>query len=161
MIAPADFKNALKDFPGGVTIVTSCDSEGEPCGATVSSFASLSLEPPLVVLCLRDDSSSVTAIRERRAFVVHLLNDEEAALARQFARDGADKFADVDFSYDSRGLPVLSDCTAHLKCELYDELPGGDHALILGLVTNAITPDDFKPLVHARRHFYTLGEVVD
>lgn len=161
MIAPADFKNALKDFPGGVTIVTSRDSEGEPFGATVSSFASLSLEPPLVVLCLRKDSSSVSAIRERRAFIVHLLNDDDAALARQFAQDGADKFVDVDFSYDSRGVPVLSDCTAHLKCDLYDELPGGDHALILGLVADAVTPDEFKPLVYARRHFYSLGDEVD
>lgn len=158
-----EFREALKDFPGGVTIVTSSDSDGNGVGATVSAFASLSLDPPLVLVCLKRESSSISAIRRRGAFAVHVLDSDKASLARQFARDGVDKFSGVGFELNERGVPCLLDCSSRLECDLHAELPGGDHNIMVGRVTSAVASSSgaFQPLVYAGRHFYGLGEVVD
>jgi flavin reductase ActVB len=160
-VAPAEFREALKDFPGGVTIVTAGDPAGTLFGATVSAFASLSLEPPLVLVCLKQDSGSVGAIRRQKAFAVHVLDAGKAELARRFADNSLDKFAGVNFSLNGQGVPCLVDCTSRIECDLYNELPGGDHVILVGLVTSASNGGEFEPLVYAKRHFYALGRVVD
>jgi flavin reductase ActVB len=159
-VAEVEFKEALKNFPGGVTIVTSCDREGRPFGATVSSFASLSLNPPLVVVCLSRGSRSIAAIRERRAFVVHFLGADQAALARQFAADSDDKFSGIGHASTGEGVPYLVDCPARLECQLQDEFAGGDHEIVVGVVSAVHGIDDFEPLVYARRNFFALGKSV-
>src|SRR5215211_1538908 len=92
VLEAVDFRDALKDFPSGVTIVTTPDSAGTPLGATVSAFTSLSVEPPLVLVYLSHHSRSCAAIRERGAFAVHFLDRSQPALARRFAADLSNKF---------------------------------------------------------------------
>ena len=156
----ATFREALKDFPAGVTIVTSADAAGRPVGATVSAFASLSLEPPLIVVCLKRESGTVSAVRERRAFAVHILGHDQAQLALRFASDGSPKFEALDFAANGSGVPLLGDCPVRLECELSDEVPGGDHVILVGLVANASNADAFEPLVYANRRFLALGSAV-
>lgn len=158
-VAEVDFKQALMNFPGGVTVITAADAAGRPVGATVSSFASLSLQPPLVVACLRLESRSVQAIRNSGAFAVHILAAGQADLARRFASDAADKFAGLAYEVSDRGVPYLRDC-ARLDCDLEDEYPGGDHSIVIGRVTAVHVVEGFEPLVYARRGFFALGRAV-
>ena len=159
-IDAATFREALKDFPAGVTIVTSAGVDGQPVGATVSAFASLSLDPPLVVVCLKRESSTVAAIRARQAFAVHILGNNQAQLALRFASDRSPKFEALDFTANASVVPVLSDCPVRLECVLNDELPGGDHLMLVGLVVDACNTDTFEPLVYANRRFLALGSAV-
>ncbi len=154
------FRDALRNFPAGVTIVTAADASGALFGATVSAFASLSLDPPLVLVCLTRSSRSTAAIRERGAYVVHFLDQRQATLARRFATDSADKFADTEYSLNDDGVPCLDDCSLLLECKLQAEYDGGDHLVLVGLVTSARRCDEFEPLVYAKRSFHALGSQV-
>jgi flavin reductase ActVB len=156
----ATFRDALKDFPAGVTVVTSATGAGAPVGATVSAFASLSLDPPLIVVCLKRESTTVSAIRERRAFAVHILGNGQAPLALRFASDGSPKFDGLEHTANAAGVPLLGDCPVRLECDLNDELPGGDHVILVGLVTNASNTDTFEPLVYSNHRFLALGSAV-
>ena len=160
-VAPVAFREALKNFPGGVTVVTTTRADGRPVGATVSAFASLSLEPPLVVVCLKDPSRSALALKQRGAFVVHFLDANQAALARRFASDLDDKFFDLDYDVTESGLPVLPDCPHRLECEVYSFAPGGDHLIFIGMVMDTRGRAEFEPLVYANRHFFALGATVE
>ena len=154
------FRDALKDFPAGVTIVTSADATGRPVGATVSAFASLSLEPPLIVVCLKRESATVAAIRDRGAFAVHILGHDQAQLALKFASDRSPKFEGLDYVSNMPGVPLLGDCPVRLECDLSSEMPGGDHVILVGLVANASNAEAFEPLVYANRRFLALGSAV-
>lgn len=156
----ATFRDALKDFPAGVTIVTSADASGTPVGATVSAFASLSLDPPLIVVCLKRESATVAAIRHRGAFAVHILGHDQAQLALKFASDRSPKFEGLDYAENTPGVPLLDDCPVRLECDLSSEMPGGDHVILVGLVANASNADAFEPLVYANRRFLALGSAV-
>jgi len=152
-----EFREALKHFASGVTIVTAADEEGNPLGATVSSFASLSLDPPLVLACLAERSRTVRAIRTRRAFAVHILDRSQHGLARLFATDHADKFEGASYRVNADGVPCLTDCRAVLECRLDGEYAGGDHLILVGRVEQARQSPEFEPLVYAERGFFGLG----
>ena len=156
-VRPEDFKDALKDYPSGVTVVTSADSQGNPLGATVSAFTSLSLEPPLVLVCLNRSSRTSAAIASRRAYAIHILDASQATLARRFALDNSEKFEQAAFTINDAGVPCLDDCHLRLECTLQDEYSGGDHVILVGLVDAAYRGEDIEPLVFARRGFYALG----
>jgi flavin reductase ActVB len=160
MIAADVFRDALKDFPAGVTIVTTADASGTPLGATVSAFASLSLEPPLVLVCLKDDSRTTAAIRQRKAFCVQFLDQSQVGMARRFAADVADKFEDEPFSLNEDGVPCLDRCHLRLECRLEYEYAGGDHVIFVGRVSEARRLSEFEPLVYARRTFFSLGNAL-
>ena len=151
------FRSALSQFPAGVTIVTSADARLNPLGATVSAFSSLSLDPPLILVCLTRESRTTTAIRERSAFAVHLLDNAQANLARRFAADLVEKFDGSRYRFNAAGVPCLEDVGLRLECTLHAELDGGDHVIFVGLVQAAPQLKDFEPLVYARRNFFALG----
>jgi flavin reductase (DIM6/NTAB) family NADH-FMN oxidoreductase RutF len=153
----AEFRSALSQFPAGVTIVTSADPKLNPVGATVSAFSSLSLEPPLVLVCLTRESRTTSAIRSRRAFAVHLCTSEQALLARRFAADVVEKFDGSNYSFNAAGVPCLEDAGLRLECTLHAELEGGDHVIFVGLVQAAPQLKPFEPLVYARRNFFSLA----
>jgi flavin reductase (DIM6/NTAB) family NADH-FMN oxidoreductase RutF len=126
----------------------------------VSAFASLSLDPPLIVVCLKRESSTAAAVRERGAFAVHILGNDQAHLALRFASDGSPKFAGLDYAENASRVPLLGDCPVRLECDLNDELPGGDHVILVGLVVNASKADPFEPLIYSNRRFLALGNAV-
>jgi flavin reductase (DIM6/NTAB) family NADH-FMN oxidoreductase RutF len=146
----------MRNLASGVTIVTALDAGDQPVGATVSSFASLSLDPPLVLVCLTNTSRTLQAIRHRKSFAVHLLETSQAELAQRFAQDQGDKFEAGMHEVGAFDVPLLTSCRAHLVCSLYAEQDGGDHRVFLGLVEEAAYPDDFRPLVYYNRAFWEL-----
>jgi flavin reductase (DIM6/NTAB) family NADH-FMN oxidoreductase RutF len=161
VIAATDFRDALKDFATGVTVVTTSDAGGAPVGATVSAFTSLSVDPPLILVCLRDGSRTTAAIRERGAFAVHFLDKSQASLAQKFAMDRPDKFDDVPYSLDEFGVPCIDASLRILECRVECEYAGGDHLIFIGLVESSRHGESFEPLLYSQRHYYGLGEEVE
>lgn len=151
-VSPDDFKSALRNFAAGVTIVTSVDGQGLPSGATVSAFASVSVEPPMVLVCLNGGSRTAAALRQSGVYNVHILGRAQVELAQRFAADNGEKFPGSVFEPGTTGAPALPGCTVRLDCELVSETPGGTHGIFLGLVRHVVCAD-LEPLIYANRTF--------
>jgi len=128
------FRNALGNCPTGVTIVTT-QHRNEAVGLTCNSFASVSLEPALVLWSLRKESSALHAFRHSRMYAINLLSSEQEHLSRRFAASAlADKFAGVGVRAGRLGLPLIDGCVAHFECRTHAELEAGDHLILIGKV---------------------------
>jgi flavin reductase ActVB len=149
------FREAMASFPSGVTIVTTADADGRWWGFTATSFCSVSLDPPLVLVCLSENAECAPAFRSVPRWIVHVIHPEHAELALRFATRGADKFADAGFVADENGLPVLSSAFVTLDCAEYARHPGGDHMILLGQVEGVRLGADL-PAVYFRRGFHPL-----
>lgn len=133
-IDPRAFRNALGQFATGVTIVTACGPGGERVGATVSSFNSVSLDPPLVLFSLDKRAYSRAIFESSTHFAVHVLSLEQKELAQRFAMRGADKFAGLPCGGGLGDAPILDDCAACFECETRHQYDGGDHVIFVGEV---------------------------
>lgn len=147
-----DFRDLMAGVCAPVTVVTTADDDG-PHGATVSSFAALSLEPPLVTIGLDRRSALLARILSSRRFAVNVLASSDDALALLFARRGEDRFSAAPWSL-SRGLPRLDDAAGWAACEVHQVVEGGDHLLLVGQVTHADSSHR-SPLVYGHRTFGT------
>jgi len=150
----ARFRHALGHFASGVTVVTTVYG-GKPFGVTVSSFASLSLRPPLVLICLDHKLRTHDALIGSGIFAVNILERGQEHLSRQFATRDDDKFIGVDWQPGQLGVPVLSGVLAAIECRLHQTLPGGDHTIFVGEVASC---DIFEgaPLLYFRRGYHAI-----
>jgi flavin reductase ActVB len=151
------FRDAMAAFPSGVTIVTTTDSAGRWWGFTASSFCSVSMDPPLVLVCLANSAECYPVFREAEQWVIHVIRPDHADLAYTFATRGADKFAGDHFRSNGRGLPVLESASAALHCLRFETRIAGDHTILLGQVVEV----DYKgaesaPAIYFRRAFHRL-----
>ncbi|MBR0694825.1 flavin reductase family protein [Bradyrhizobium lablabi] len=151
-IDPRDFRNALGMFATGVTIVTAMSAEGRPYGVTCNSFASVSLNPPLVLWSLGTFSQGLTIFQNASHFAVNVLGASQEALASQFAKSSADKFVGVDWLPGLGSAPVLADVVANFQCRAANRYYGGDHVIFLGAV-EAYAYNRREPLLFARGGF--------
>ncbi len=142
-----DFKNAMSRFASGVTVVSTKDAAGKLHGITVSAFCSVSLEPPMVLICIEKSTVSHYAFEESSVFVVNILRDSQADASERFAAPFEDKFEEVEFYPGIEGIPVLKDALASLECRLTFSYHGGDHSIFVGQVEN-VTVNDGDPLVY-------------
>ena len=154
----SDFRNLMTGVCATVTVVTTADDDG-PHGATVSSFASLSLSPPLVTVGLDRRSALLARILGSRRFAVNVLSSADDELALLFARRGEDRFGQVPWS-SSRGLPRLEGAVGWAVCDVDQVVEGGDHLLLVGLVTHAES-NQRSPLVYGYRTFGTHSRFAD
>lgn len=149
-IDAARFRQVLGHFCSGVTIVTASEA-GEPVGFTAQSFSSVSLDPPLVLVCPAKSSSSWPRMRVTGAFCINILAEDQEALCRSFATRGADKFAGVGWSPSSAtGSPVLDGALAWIDCRLETEHDAGDHTIVVGRVVDLDVADGGRPLLFYR-----------
>ena len=146
-----EFRDAFSAVPTPVSVVTAI-KDGKPHGTTISAFCSLSAEPPLVMLGLERSSDLLRLIRETRRFGVNVLSVGQEQIALTCARKGPDKFADIPWHYDN-DLPRIEDAASWLACRLEAELPGGDHVIVVGLITTC-EAGTRTPLVYLRRQFH-------
>ena len=153
MIDEQQFRDLMSGVCAPVTVVTTTVA-GVPYGATVSSFTSLSLNPPLVSVAFDRGSSLLTRIQTAGRFGVNILGHAQDELAMVFARRGVDRFAVADWYIDA-GLPRLSDAPSWMECDLHQTVEAGDHLLLFGLVRSASSRADLAPLVYANRTFGT------
>ncbi|MCX4725882.1 flavin reductase family protein [Streptomyces sp. NBC_01020] len=152
-VDPGEFRRVLGHFASGVTIVTAHDEEG-PAGFACQSFASLSLEPPLVVFMVARTSTTWPRIARAGAFCVNILGADQGGLCRAFAVSGADKFAGVTHEpAPATGAPLLTGVPAWIDCRIHAVHTGGDHLIVVGRVETLGGSADGAPLLFHRGAF--------
>jgi 3-hydroxy-9,10-secoandrosta-1,3,5(10)-triene-9,17-dione monooxygenase reductase component len=149
-IDPRAFRDTVGAFATGVTVVTATGADG-PAGLTTNAFSSLSLDPPLVLVCFDNASRTLPVVRETGRFAVNVLRagQEDAAAVFASKRVAADKFAEVTHA-EAHGLPILDGALAWLACDLRELVEGGDHTIGVGAVTALDADPDGEPLVFFR-----------
>ena len=157
-IAAADFRRVLGHFATGVTVVTTLDASGRPEGVTVNAFASLSLEPPLVLVCLARATRLLAIFESAGHFAVNVLSDRQRHLSLAFSRTDDDRFRDVPWGAWSSGAPILEGCVANIECARAGRHDGGDHVIMVGQVERISHDDTRSPLLFARGDYHRLGE---
>ncbi|MET8124653.1 flavin reductase family protein [Streptomyces sp. NPDC005065] len=152
-VDPAEFRRVLGHFATGVTVVTAHDPDG-PTGFACQSFASLSLDPPLVTFMVARTSTTWPRIARAGAFCVNILGAEQGALCRGFAVSGADKFAGVRYgAAPATGSPLLASVPAWVDCRIQAVHTGGDHLIVVGRVEALGAADGVGPLLFHRGAF--------
>jgi flavin reductase (DIM6/NTAB) family NADH-FMN oxidoreductase RutF len=147
-IDDAQFKAAMSHFASGVTIVTT-EHDGKPYGMTVASFASLSLRPPLVLVCIEKSVKTHDALADAGVFGVSVLGADQGELSNRFASRVEDKFDGVPVRRGELGVPLIEGAITTLECKVMERLPGGDHTIVVGEVVDARTREG-APLLYFR-----------
>lgn len=156
-IESAEFRRILGHWSTGVAIICARSPDGSPCGLTANAVCSLSLEPPLILVCVEKTADSHDCIRDAGAFAVNVLAAEHELTARKFAADdGPAKFEGVAYHDSSNGSPVLDDALAWIDCTVHAVYPGGDHTIFVG---NVVAGDavDGEPLLYYRGGYRRAG----
>jgi len=150
------FRQLLGRFATGVTVLTVRDPEGRPAGMTASSLASVSLEPPLVSVCVDHAAELHDLILAAPEFVVNVLEGAQEELSRRFADRHDDRFDGVGYHLGPEGRIRLDGALAHIECERFATHPGGDHTIVIGRVIGGETHDG-RPLLYYRGGYAALG----
>jgi 3-hydroxy-9,10-secoandrosta-1,3,5(10)-triene-9,17-dione monooxygenase reductase component len=161
MVSHDLYKNIMGQFPTGVTVITAYNDMGDVVGFTASAFSALSMDPALVLVCPSYTSDSYPVIRDTKKFAIHILADDQQAVAYQFAKKGIDKSQGLDIQKSEHGLPIIKGALAVLECELWNDYAGGDHAILVGQVVNALlaNTDEQHPLLYCRSKMASLPEM--
>jgi flavin reductase (DIM6/NTAB) family NADH-FMN oxidoreductase RutF len=153
VISPDEFRHTLSHFASGVTIITVCDGQGRPTGLTASAFTSVSLDPPLILVCVDHKSQSYPALVAGKQFAVNILAHDQEALSRRFATTKIEnKFEGVPFALSALGLPLLENALAHLECATVNVHLEGDHSIFVGRIERAVVKTG-HPLVYYRGRY--------
>ena len=136
-VSPDEFRSVLGRFPSGVTVVTTLATDGSDQGMTVSAFCSVSLEPPLVLICIEKTASVYQALAKAPRFVVNILSVDQEQIARRFSIVDIDRFAGVGYSRSPSGIAVLEDALGIIECSHHAMHDAGDHSIIVGQVESA------------------------
>lgn len=155
-VSKEEFRSALGRFASGVTVVTARGTEGQPLGITVSAFASVSLEPPLVLVCIDKRASLHGHLIEGVHFAVHILAEDQEILSRRFASKDEDRFNGPVHRETAQGAPLIDGALATLECRVVNAYPGGDHTIIVGEVESTSIGDG-RPLAYYRGGYVQLS----
>jgi len=135
-----------------VTVITTCDSGGRPTGLTATAFTSVSLEPPLILVCVSHKSQSYPALLERGHFAVNFLRHEHQEISKRFATQRLDKFDGVPYRLSELKLPILTEALAHVECVTVSQHVEGDHTILIGRVEACDTAAG-EPLLYFRGQY--------
>ena len=149
MIDPDTFRSVLGRFASGVTIATARDPDGKDHGMTVSAFCSLSLEPPLVLMCIDHTASMHGLLLTHPVVGISILSSSQEAYSRRFADTDTKDFAGIPFVRGESGVALLEGALAHVECRLIAHDEGGDHTIFIGEVDHAV-PRSGRPLLYYR-----------
>jgi flavin reductase (DIM6/NTAB) family NADH-FMN oxidoreductase RutF len=157
---PRLYRTALGRFATGVTIVTALDGRSNPVGLTVSSFNSVSLDPPLVGWNLGRKSSALKDFEQAGHFVVHVLSEDQAVLCTQFTGARERRFDKLDWSSGLGGAPLIAGALAVFECSTHARHDGGDHLIILGRVER-FTQREGRPLVYFQGRYGAAADILE
>lgn len=156
VIAPGEFRAFAGQFVTGVTVVTTRDGEGQFQGLTMNAVSALSLTPPLYLICVERNATTLPPLLESRLFGLSILSKEQSTIARLFATKNQNKFRDCPFVVGRTGVPLIAGALGHIECSVAQTIKAGDHVVVIGQVEHA----DIKggePLVYFRSAFLDLG----
>ena len=148
-VSPDEFRSVLGRFPSGVTVVTAKAADGSDQGMTVSAFCSVSLEPPLVLICIEKTASVYDVLTSAPGFVVNILSARQEQIARRFSIVDLDRFEGVGFSRTQNGIAVLDDVLGIIECRKSALHDAGDHTIIVAEV-EATRAENGSPLMYYR-----------
>ncbi|PVH28833.1 flavin reductase family protein [Pararhodobacter oceanensis] len=148
-----DYRRALGSFPTGVTIVTAFDEQGEPWGLTANSFTSVSLDPPIISVCVAKNGRVFPTLAKASTFAVNILADEQRDLAMHFASNTENRFAGTPWQRQGEGAPLFPEAAACLDCVVHERVDAGDHEILLGRVVH-YTHTANPPLTYCRGVFF-------
>ena len=154
-IDESQFKLAMSHFASGVTVVTT-ELDGQLYGLTVASFASLSLRPPLVLVCVERSVKSHEAIGRAKKFGVSILESKQTDISGRFASKTEDKFSGVETRRGSLGVPLIAGALFTIECRVTEQLSGGDHSIFVGEVVDA-QQGAGTPLIYYRSSYRQLN----
>jgi flavin reductase (DIM6/NTAB) family NADH-FMN oxidoreductase RutF len=151
-----EFRKALSCFLTGVTVVTTIDDDGQPRGFTANSFTSVSLDPPLVLVCIAETAQSHDVFATTAHFGINILADEHREVSNVFASKSPDKFTHIAWTPGHRGAPVFDEAVAWLDCVVHDRVDAGDHMILIGRVVDHFHSAR-RPLGYCRSNYLSLG----
>jgi 3-hydroxy-9,10-secoandrosta-1,3,5(10)-triene-9,17-dione monooxygenase reductase component len=157
------FRQVAGSFASGVTIITT-GKEGECRGFTASSFTSLSLEPPLVLVCVHRESNTLPVIQHTGAFAINILSQSQEHASRLFSSrivPDSERMQQVCFHGGTSGVPILDDAIAFFECRTLREYDGGDHVIFVGHVIDAGVSNQGEPLLYYRGRYHALTEALE
>jgi flavin reductase (DIM6/NTAB) family NADH-FMN oxidoreductase RutF len=146
---PAEFRQLLGRFATGVSILTLSLPDGRPAGMTANSLTSVSLDPPLALVCIDHAAEIHGALLAAPGFVLNILEASQEALSRRFAEKHLDRFDGIGYHTSPEGQPILDGVLASIECVPHATFPGGDHTILVGRVLRGTTTDG-APLVYFR-----------
>jgi len=149
------FRHAAGRFATGITVATVTDPDGAPHGLTVNSFTSVSLEPPLVLVCIAHAAVTVECFRTAKYFGVNILASDQREISDHFARKGHNRFATIEWISGETGVPLLPGVLATMECEVYSTVRAGDHDIFLGEVLR-IDVNEGRPLLYWASGYHSL-----
>ena len=150
------FRDALGCFATGVTIITAMDGEGQPIGLTANSFTSVSLDPPLLLVCVANNAGSAAVLRDAQRFAVNVLQIGQQPTSNRFAGKGEDRFANTPWEVGEFGTPVLTGSLSSFECARDAVHDGGDHFILVGRVLKAMFEPRRDPLLYFRGKYRRL-----
>lgn len=150
------FRQVMSRWASGVTVVTTA-VDGQPHGLTVSAFSSLSLDPPLALVCLDNRSPMIELVRQSGRFAINILAADQEALSRHFASREKGDWSAISHQFGPLGLPLLDGALASMECRLAEELAGGDHTIFVGALEHAAAAEA-PPLVYYRAGYHQLTD---
>ncbi|HKX92647.1 MAG TPA: flavin reductase family protein [Sphingomicrobium sp.] len=153
---PRTLRDALGCFATGVTVVTCLDPDGKPAGITVNSFTSVSLDPPLLLVCLHKKAAAAGALVAAESFAVNVLQREQQPASITFSRRVEDRFGNTPWSCGEAGAPILADSLCVFECERFAVYDGGDHHILVGRVVKASFDAALDPLLFFRGSYRRL-----
>ncbi|SPE40103.1 Flavin reductase domain protein, FMN-binding [Candidatus Sulfopaludibacter sp. SbA3] len=156
-VTSEEFRRACGRFATGVTIASVLDADGAPHGLTVSSFASVSLDPPLILICLGHAVTCIDAFRSSRHFGINVLGEGQRELSDRFARKGGDRFDGLEWYRGESGVPLLPGVLAAIECRLHQRFTSGDHDIFVGEMIH-VRAVEGSPLIHFLGRYGGLAE---
>lgn len=158
-IDPAAFRRALAQFASGVAVITATGPDGQAIGLTMSSFNSVSLDPPLILFSIDRKAFSLPAMEAARGYAVNILSRGQEHLSNQFAKSLSDKWSAVEHTLGHCEAPLLANALAHFECVPYANYDGGDHVIFVGRVVRFAADTAGEPLVFFRGAYRSLADL--
>ncbi|KJS24588.1 MAG: flavin oxidoreductase [Hyphomonadaceae bacterium BRH_c29] len=149
-------RDALGCFATGVTVVTALDAEGQPVGLTANSFTSVSLDPPLLLVCIAKTAGSLAALEAAENFAVNVLHIGQQPTSNLFAKSGEDRFSETPWRRGHNDAPLLTGALANFECKRHALHDGGDHVILVGEVVRARFEPRRDPLLYFRGKYRRL-----
>ena len=156
-ITTSELRRIMGHFTTGVSVITTKRRNGELMGMTANALTSVSLDPPLILVCVDNGADCLPCFSETGVFTVNILSDTQEEDSRRFATKGASKFDGVGYRTNELGCAVLEEAIAHVDCTVVQEVTAGDHVIFIGEVQSG-TARDSAPLVFFRGGYRTLGD---
>ncbi|MFT2098845.1 flavin reductase family protein [Marinomonas sp. 2405UD66-6] len=153
---PRALRNAFGSFMTGITVVTAVSKTGEKVGFTANSFTSVSMDPPLLLVCPANKLSSFDVFEQCEHFAVSILAEDQQDVSNTFAGSKEDRFAQVDWFEDEFGTPLIRDAVTHFSCSAFEKISAGDHLMLVGKVESFNTTEKFG-LGYAKGGYFSLG----